>query len=197
MNTQTSAVKSRRYTMKRRAAQQAETRCRIAQAALELHSTVGPALTTVTMIADRAGVQRHTFYSHFPDERSLFRACSALSLERDPLPDASSWYAIEHAEDRRRQGLDAIYGWYDRNDSLTGCVLRDAQYHAMTRETADISFGPSFASYEEVLGKGLGRPQRAALKLAISYFTWRTLVRDGELEQRLAVEIMLRAIQHA
>ena len=194
MTTQQRAAKNRPYNMKRRAEQQAETRRRIAEAAVALHSTVGPALTTVTMIADRAGVQRHTFYAHFPDERSLFRACSELSLERDPLPDSSGWSAIGDVEVRLRQGLDAVYGWYDRNDSLTGCVLRDAQYHAMTRETVDITFGPSFAAYEEALGECLRKAQRAALKLALSYFSWRTLVREGGLRQAAAVDMMVRSI---
>jgi AcrR family transcriptional regulator len=78
---------SRTYTLKRRAERQAETRRRIVEAAVDLHSSIGPARTTVSMIAERAGVQRHTFYAHFPDERSLFLACSGLTLERDPLPD--------------------------------------------------------------------------------------------------------------
>src|SRR5678815_2610442 len=85
----------RTYTLKRRAEQQADTRRRIVEAAVELHGTVGPARTTVSMVADRAGVQRHTFYAHFPDERDLLMACSGLVFERDPLPDAAPWRAIE------------------------------------------------------------------------------------------------------
>ena len=69
---------ARTYTLKRRAEQQAETRRRIVEAAVELHGSVGPALTTISMVAERAGVQRHTLYAHFPDERSLFLACSGL-----------------------------------------------------------------------------------------------------------------------
>ena len=47
---------ARTYTLKKRAAQQAETRRRIVEAAVDLHSTVGPAATTLSMIAERAGV---------------------------------------------------------------------------------------------------------------------------------------------
>ena len=72
----------------KRAQSQAETRQRIVEAAVDLHSSVGPALTTISMVAERAGVQRHTFYAHFPDERSLALACSGLTMERDPPPDA-------------------------------------------------------------------------------------------------------------
>ena len=179
--------------MKKRADRQAETRQRIVEAAVELHGTIGPARTTVTMIAERAGVQRHTYYAHFPDDRSLFHACSGLSLERDPLPDPAGWRDIEDPRERLRKGLDAIYGWYERNEELTGCVLRDAQYHRLTRETADLSFGRSFAAYEEVLGKGLNKRQRAAVKLGISYFTWQTLVRESGIKRAAAISIVVQA----
>src|SRR6187200_1095532 len=116
---------TRTYTLKRRAEQQAETRQRIVEAAVDLHGTVGPARTTFSMVAERAGVQRNTLYAHFPDERSLLLACSALSLERDPLPDPSSWRGIEDAEERLGVALAAIYAWYARNADLAGCVLRD------------------------------------------------------------------------
>src|SRR5215207_3281534 len=129
---------TRTYTLKRRAEQQAETRRRIVEAAVDLHSSVGPALTTVSMVAERAGVQRHTLYAHFPDERTLFMACSGLSLERDPLPDAAVWQCIEEQGERLRIGIDAVYGWYKRNSDLAACVLRDAEYHPLTREVAEL-----------------------------------------------------------
>ena len=75
---------ARTYTLKRRAEGQADTRRRIVEAAIDLHGTVGPARTTVSMIAERAGVQRHTLYAHFPDERAMLLACSGHSLALDP-----------------------------------------------------------------------------------------------------------------
>ena len=98
---------TRTYTLKKRAESQAETRRRIVEAAVELHGSLGPARTTLSMIADRAGVQRHTLYAHFPDERSLAMACSGLHAERDPLPDAAPWRSIEDRQERLRVGVDA------------------------------------------------------------------------------------------
>ena len=188
---------TRTYTLKRRAEQQAETRRRIVEAAVDLHSSVGPALTTFSMVAERAGVQRHTLYAHFPDERSLNLACSGLSLERDPLPDAGVWRDIGDQHERLRTGLLAIYGWYERNADLAGCVLRDAEYHALTREIAGLRFGPYVTTYHEVLGADLSEKQHAVLRLALSFFTWRTLVRDGGLKQSAAVATMVQAIDCA
>src|SRR5262245_43968732 len=113
---------TRGYTLRRRAEQQAETRLRIAEAAVELHGQFGPALTTLSMVAERAGVQRHTLYAHFPDERSLFMACSGLAFERDPPPDATAWRTIADRNKRLRTGLAALYTWYGRNSGLLGCV---------------------------------------------------------------------------
>ncbi len=67
---------ARKYELKQRAEKMSETRMRIVEATVELHEKLGPARTTISAIADRAGVQRLTVYRHFPDERSLFRACS-------------------------------------------------------------------------------------------------------------------------
>lgn len=184
----------RTYTLKRRAEQQAQTRRRIVEAAVELHGSVGPALTTISMVAERAGVQRHTLYAHFPTERALFLACSALSVERSPLPDPEAWRAIDDRTRRLRAGLGEVYGWYERNADLAACVLRDAERHELTREMATLRFGPFQAACRDVLGAGLTARQRAVLHLALSFFTWRSLVRESGLSRNAAVAILGQAI---
>ena len=185
---------ARTYTLKRRAEQQAETRRRIVEAAVGLHATVGPALTTISMVAERAGVQRHTLYAHFPTERDLFLACSALSLERSPLPDPEGWRAIEDRTKRLRTGLGEIYDWYERNAELAACVLRDAEHHDLTREIAALRYGPYLGAYKDVLGAGLSAKQRAVLNLALSFFTWRSLVRESELGRDAAIAVLVQAV---
>jgi AcrR family transcriptional regulator len=185
---------TRAYTLKRRAERQAETRRRIVEAAVDLHGSVGPALTTLSMVAERAGVQRHTLYAHFPDERSLYLACSGLAVERDPLPDAEAWRAITPHRERLRVGLRAIYDWYDRNADLAACVLRDAEYHALTKEMVGLRFGAPMAAYHEVLGAKLNTKQRAVLHLALSFPVWRMLVPESGLKPKTAVEAMIEAI---
>lgn len=187
----------RTYTLRRRAEQQAETRQRIVEAAVELHGSVGPGLTTISMVAERAGVQRHTLYAHFPDERSLYLACSGLTLERDPLPEAGPWQAIRDQRERLSVGLSALYGWYERNAELAACVLRDAEYHALTKEMTEMRMGPPMRAYQSVLGAKLSTKQRAVLRLALGFSTWRTLVRESGLKQSAAVAVMVRAIECA
>jgi AcrR family transcriptional regulator len=188
---------TRSYTLKRRAEQQADTRRRIVEAAVGLHGTIGPAQTSLSMIAERAGVQRHTLYAHFPDERSLFVACSGLVEERDPLPQAAPWRDIADRSARIRTGLSAVYDWYGRNASLVAAVLRDGEHHALTRETSERRFGPPMAQWREVLAAGLSNKQYALLALALSFHTWRTLAGEAGLETAAAVEAMLEAIEQA
>ena len=188
---------ARTYTLTRRAEQQAETRRRIVEAAVELHGSIGPALTSISMVAERAGVQRHTLYAHFPDERSLQLACSGLVFDRDPLPDVEPWRTVEDRSERLRVGLRAIYDWYERNADLSACVLRDAEHHALTRATVELRFGPAMAGYRELLGAKLNAKQRALLPLALSFFTWRTLVRENGLKNGAAVAAMVQAIDCA
>lgn len=185
---------ARSYTLKRRAQSQADTRLRIVEAAVELHCSVGPAATTVSMIAEKAGVQRHTVYAHFPDDRSLFRACSGLAMERSPLPNAEPWRAIADSAARLRHGLAELYGWYAANAGLAGCVLRDAETHPLTREVAELRLGPPMADYHQVLGAGMDTKQRALLHLALGFPAWRALVRESGLTDTEAVEVAVQAV---
>ena len=188
---------ARNYTLKRRAERQALTRQRIVEAAVDLHGSIGPAQTTFSMVAERAGVQRHTLYAHFPDERSMLLACSGLTVERDPPPAAEPWRAIVDPAVRLTAGLGELYGWYERNADLAACVLRDAEHHAPTREVTELRLGPPMSACRDVLGVGLGTRQQALLALALSFFTWRSLAREGGLDRDAAVAAMVGAIVSA
>jgi AcrR family transcriptional regulator len=187
----------RTYTLRKRAEQQAETRRRIVEAAVDLHTRLGPAQTSLSMVAEQAGVQRHTLYAHFPDERSLLMACSGHTQAADPPPDAEPLRAETDPSERLRVGLAALYDWYGRNAQRIASVLRDAEHHAPTREIAALRMGPYMKAYGEVLGANLDARQRAFLTLAMSFHTWRTLTRDGGLTPEAAVEAMVRAIEAA
>lgn len=188
---------TRTYTLKKRAESQAETRRRIVEAAVDLHGSIGPAQTSFSMVAERAGVQRHTLYAHFPDERSLLMACSGQVYAEDPPPSAEAWRGIADPDERLRTGLSAIYAWYERHAELMSCVLRDAEHHPLVREISQLRFGPVRAAYGEVLGAKLNARQRALLELALSFFTWRTLTRDAGLKAAAAVRSMADAIDCA
>jgi AcrR family transcriptional regulator len=169
------ATKTRPYKLQKRAESRDQTRRRIVEAAVDLHCTVGPARTTVSQIAKRAGVQRHTYYAHFPDDRSLFLACSELALEAGPLPEVARLKYISAGRDRIRTGLELFYGWFGRNREHAACVLRDAADHALTREMVELRIAPAFHEAAEIMGESLSDRSRVMLGLALDFHCWRNL----------------------
>lgn len=172
---QASEAKRRPYRLAARALKQEETRRRIVDAAIELHCSVGPARTSVAEIAGRAGVQRHTYYAHFPNERDLFLACSGTALERDPLPDVEEWAVRPPGRRRVSEGLAELYTWYRRNSGQAACVLRDAEHHALTREMVELRMKPAMERAAGSLGEGFGDRARELLHVAMEFGTWRVL----------------------
>jgi AcrR family transcriptional regulator len=188
----------RTYQLRKRAERQEETRQRIVEAAVDLHGTIGPAKTTISAIAERAGVQRHTYYRHFPDDRSLMLACSGLYGERNPPPDPEPWRAIGDPEQRLRRGLGELYAYYEDNQQMLSNIARDAEVDALTAEVSALRFGQTMRAMREVLGAGR-RSKRAlaVLDLALAFSTWRALVLESGLGRRAAVDTMVAAIRCA
>jgi AcrR family transcriptional regulator len=184
----------RKYELKKRAESQAETRQRIVEAAIELHRTKGPARTTVSDIARLAGVQRHTFYRHFPDEHSLGLACSGLYMDRNPMPDPAHWLSLD-GEERLQTGLRDMYVYFDRNQAMFSRLAVDAEVDALTRELVQLRQGAAEAEIRQALAKALPRRRtaQAALDLALDFKSWQSLRRSG-LSNETAADTMARAI---
>src|SRR3954468_14614829 len=127
MSAESRPTTKRRYEKRARAAHEEATRRRVIEAAMALHGTVGPARTTISAIAESAGVRRATVYRHFPDERALFLGCSGTWAERNPVPDPAAWATIPDAPTRLAAALEAIYGWYERVEPMLTAVSRDAE----------------------------------------------------------------------
>jgi AcrR family transcriptional regulator len=188
----------RRYELKERARRQAETRQRIVEATVDLHTSVGPARTTISAIAERAGVERHTVYAHFPDERALFRACSTHWRGRHPRPDARRWLELDIPERRLRGVLSDLYAWYEGVASELEVLLRDTP---LVPAQAEI-MGETVAAASELaddLARGWPRRKsvRAAVGHALEFETWRSLVRRQGLSRKQAVDAMLRLVASA
>ena len=191
---------ARKYEMKRRAQHQKETRRRITEAAVELHQTIGPARTSISAIAEKAGVQRHTFYAHFPEEIDLHRACAGHYMAQNPPPAPESWAEISDPEERLRSALTEVYAYYDRTEAMFANVLRDAQVHPLVAEVA----APVLRYWErmrDALADGWEASDErrevllAAIGLALDFQTWRTLARQQGLTDERAVELAVRMVR--
>ena len=193
---------TRKYELKQRARSQAETRQRIVEATVELHGSVGPARTTISAIAEQAGVQRLTVYRHFPDERSLFRACSGHWAVKHPRPDPSRWAAVEDPERRLRVALREIYAYFRATELMTSNVRRDLPELPALQEVA-APVAQYWESARSALDRGWKtRGQRRALVRAvighaIEFETWRSLARRQGLDDAEVTEIMIRLARAA
>ena len=191
---------TRKYEMKRRAKRQEQTHQRIVEATVELHQSVGMARTTISAIAEKAGVQRLTVYRHFPDERALFRACTGHYMAANPPPDPASWTQIATPEERLKVALSEVYAYYARTEPMLANVLRDAQVHQLTREMAE-PFFQHFERMRYVLATGWGIEEErlgsllAVLGHALDFQTWRSLVRQQGLREEQAVELMMGMVR--
>src|SRR5262245_28072834 len=184
----------RKYELKRRAEEMVETRRRIAKAAADLHGTIGPARTTLSAVAERAGVQRHTVYRHFPTEADLFAACSAHFFTANPWPDPEPWRAIRNPRQRLTCALDELYAYYEHTEPMYSNVLRDVELVDALRP-ACVPLQNFQAEAAEILAAGwrarsAGRRLAAAVRHAVDFHTWRSLTADDRITRSEAVELV-------
>jgi AcrR family transcriptional regulator len=195
MSTQSVSGAPRPYRKRRRAQLEAETRLRITEAAVDLHGSVGPARTTISAVADRAGVQRATVYRHFPDEQALFDACSSHWMAQHPLPDPARWAQIEHAAERLRVALGELYEWYEQGAYMLERTTRDVALVPGLRPSIEGFHGWLDAAANAILrGRqergSRGRRQRAAVGHALAFETWRSLAIHEGLPRAETIELM-------
>ena len=191
----------RKYELKQRAAEMAETHLRITEAAIELHGSVGPSRTTMSAVAERAGVERRTLYRHFPTEADLFAACSSHYFAAHPWPDLGSWRAIRDPQERLAHALDELYAYYERTEPMLSNVLRDAELVDSARDAV----APLNAYVEDAAGVLIaGRQVRGrrrvlvggALRHALAFSTWHSLATNG-IERADAAALVTALVEGA
>jgi AcrR family transcriptional regulator len=190
----------RPYTKTRRAELEQQTRERITEAAVELHGSLGPARTTISAIAQRADVQRATVYRHFPDEGSLFAACSAHWRAQNEPPDLAAWAAIRDPAARLAVALAELYGWYGRTQQMLELLIRDLPVVPAVQSQFRLP-GYLDAAADVLLAgrreRGAARRRaRAALGHAVAFQTWLSLVRQQRLTNAEAIRLMERMTAH-
>jgi AcrR family transcriptional regulator len=183
--------RKRPYTLKARARRREEIHRRITMATVDLHRTVGPARTTVSEIAKRAGVRRATVYNHFPSDLELIDACSSHWVAENPPPDPAPWGEIRDPARRAEVALAAMYDYYDRGKDMLENVLRDEPLVPALAEINRRKWWPAIEQLVELLAGGWGggpgdAERRASLRVALDFFTWQTLARSGLSNERAA-----------
>jgi AcrR family transcriptional regulator len=187
----------RPYRLRRRAERQAETRTRIVEAAVALFEDVGPARTTISAVAARAGVQRLTVYRHFPSNGSLAVAAAERHLARHPLPNMTDWFAVRNPAGRLERALTELYRFYRHSERATASVLRDEHVLPVLRDGLRPLLEP-LAVLPTALSEGwptIGPDGRRRLSAVIAhgleFGTWRSLTAAGRLSDDEAVALIL------
>ncbi|MEA2459085.1 MAG: hypothetical protein QOC95_2057 [Thermoleophilaceae bacterium] len=186
---------TRPYRMQRRAESQEQTRLRITESAVELHGTLGPARTTMSDVADRAGVRRSTVYRHFPDEAALLDACTAHWASANHPPDLAAWAAIRAPDKRLQVALDELYAFYRQTEGMLDNLFRDEKVSPLVEERFAAFRGYFDAAQAAVMrGRGLRgaarRRTKAAIGHATAFSTWKSLVREQGLSDSDAAGLM-------
>lgn len=182
----------RPYTLRQRAELQAQTRQRLVEAAIALHEELGPARTTISAIAERAGVQRLTVYRHFPDEESLLQACSSTWGARHAPPDPQAWQGIADPHARTLAALGALYAWYRRHERMLTSVYRDAPEMAAVRKALAAGPGQYLDGVRDDLLRAWNPPARArapvraVLAHCLAFATWKSLKETSLADETIA-----------
>jgi len=186
---------AREYKMVKRRDKVAETRRRIAKATYELHSTIGPAFTTISLVSERSGLPRQTVYRNFRTNLDLFRGCIAFGLETHPLPDPNRWQSIADPGERLQVGLREIYQWFEDTEPVMTNSVRD---FGAVKESAEAlqPVGEIFYRMYGTLRQGWEGPEVAPLlSLAVDFATWKKLHREQGMVSPAIVEMWLDIIR--
>jgi AcrR family transcriptional regulator len=192
----------RPYRMKRRAELEAETRRRITESAVALHAELGPARTSISAVAEHAGVRRSTVYRHFPDELSLFHACTSHWMAANPMPDLDAWAAIQDPDARLERALVGLYRHYRSTEAMMSRVLRDESLSATVGEML-AGYRRYLVAARDTLMRGRsarGRARRrvaAAIGHALAFATWRSLAVEQDLTDAEAAALVRRLVAAA
>jgi AcrR family transcriptional regulator len=188
--------------MLRRAELEQQTRTRITESTVALHEELGPARTSISAIAERAGVRRSTVYRHFPDEGALFAACSSHWRAANPAPDPEAWAAVEDPAARTEIALRELYAFYRRTQAMYTTLLRDESVVPSLRRQLQDFYG-YLRTVESCLFAGrrlrgrAARRTRAAIGHAVAFPTWRSLAHEQGLTDDEAAALMSALVDRA
>lgn len=174
----------RPYQLKERAKSQEETRQKIVEATMHLHEELGPRATTISAIAERAGVQRLTVYRHFPDETAVFKACTSHWLSLNPPPDPMEWADIADPRKRLAAVLAAFYRYYGTTQRMWTVSHRDvvdvpALQEPMARFAGYLSGIAGDLAARLTATPGDRGPVEATIRHALRFPTWADLDEQG------------------
>lgn len=164
---------------------------------MRLHTSVGPSNTSISAVAQEAGVTRLTLYRHFPSSDDLFGACMSHWRALHPPPDPAAWTQIADLEPRLRRAISELYGWYAANGEDLYPIYRDAAHTPASNRAARKASNDRMVD-AVLLGISVPGTNRRRLRAAVAhvlgFWTWRSFAVDGGLSLREAADLATRFV---
>jgi AcrR family transcriptional regulator len=192
----------RPYRMKKRAEAEDETRRRITQSTVDLHEALGPSRTSVSAIAEHAGVRRSTIYRHFPDEVALFTACTAHWMAVNPPPDPSPWASISDPDERLSVALNQLYPYYRHTRQMMENIHRDEDVMPLVKQMMG-GYREYLKSVRDLLmdrrrpASAQFRTVYAAVGHGLSFPVWRSLAMEQGLTDEECSNLVCQLVHSA
>jgi AcrR family transcriptional regulator len=183
----------RKYSMDKRRAAVEETRQRILEATLALHSEKGILGTSWQDIARRADVSVGTVYKHFPSLDELVPACGELmyAITRPPsLEDAPEIFAgASSLEERLQRLVSELFGFYERGAPYIETDFQERQLLMVQEWEAHMRATIAGLVREALLPAQPDEGTVQAVSALLDFSTFKSFV-DRDVQKEQAQEIM-------
>ena len=183
----------RKYTMDKRKAAMEETRQRILEATLALHSEKGIFGTSWQDIAHRADVSVGTVYKHFPSLDELVPACGELmyAITRPPsLEDAPEIFAGAHSlEERLERLISELFDFYERGAPYIETDFQERQLPMVQEWEAHMRATIAGLVREALHSVGPDERTVQGVSALLNFSTFKSFM-DRDIQKEQAEEIM-------
>ena len=183
----------RKYSMDKRRAAVQETRQRILEATLSLHSEKGILGTSWQDIAQRADVSVGTVYKHFPSLDELVPACGELmyAITRPPsLEDAQQIFAgARTLEERLERLISELFDFYERGAPYIETDFQERQLPMVQEWEAHMRATIAGLVREAFLPVGLDEGTVQVVSALLDFSTFKSFM-DRDIQKEQAAKTM-------
>jgi AcrR family transcriptional regulator len=183
----------RKYTMDKRKAAVEETRQRILEATLALHSEKGIFGTSWQDIAHRADVSVGTVYKHFPSLDELVPACGELmyAITRPPsLEDAPDIFAgASSLEERLGRLVSELFAFYERGAAYIETDFQERRLPAVQEWEAHMRATIEGLAREALRPVGSDERTVQAVSALVGFSTFKSFL-DRDIQKEQAAKTM-------
>ncbi len=184
----------RKYTLGKRSESIEDTRRRIVDATVHLHSEKGVLATSMQDVAERANVALHTVYNHYPTIEDLVGGCGQKVIEILSPPTPAIFDGLTTVEERMLKLVCELFAMYERGSvqlEVARCeqskVAGLADFVTNERVLRDELVGEALRPFE------VRRGARKEIVVLTDFYVWKAFAEEN-LTTRQAVKAVYRSL---